>query len=83
MMSQAISPGTQKVYELERVCRMWEACRSSFYSRQKKATKHKRGPKPIISDNELLGLIKEDLAATPFKGEGHRKVHARLKPKPV
>jgi putative transposase len=79
MMSQAISPGTQKVYGLERVCRMWEVCRSSFYSRQKKTTKHKRGPKPTISDSELLGLIKKDLAATPFKGEGHRKVHARLK----
>jgi len=39
----------------------------------------KRGPKPILSDEELLELIREDLAASPFQGEGHRKVWARLR----
>lgn len=39
----------------------------------------KRGPKPKIPDEGLLVMIKKDLATTPFKGEGHRKIHARLK----
>jgi transposase InsO family protein len=33
----------------------------------------------LIKEEELLIKIREDLKATPFKGEGHRKVHARLK----
>jgi transposase InsO family protein len=40
--------------------------------------KKKRGPKPKVTDEELLELIKEDLEASPFIGEGHRKVWARL-----
>ncbi len=39
----------------------------------------KRGPKPRISDGELLVWIKADLASSPFLGEGHRKVWARLR----
>jgi len=39
----------------------------------------KRGPKPRLSDKRLLALIQEDLKSTPFIGEGHRKVWARLK----
>ena len=39
----------------------------------------RRGPKPKIADPELLGHILGDLAASPFTGEGHRKVWARLR----
>ena len=39
----------------------------------------KRGPKPLIADEKLLALIREDLASSPFHGEGHRKVWARLR----
>jgi putative transposase len=38
----------------------------------------KRGPKTTLDDDALLALIRADLAASPFKGEGHRKVWARL-----
>jgi transposase InsO family protein len=38
----------------------------------------KRGPKTALDDAALLALIRADLAASPFTGEGHRKVHARL-----
>jgi putative transposase len=79
-MSQAISPSTGKPYGLERVCFAWEVSRSTFYSRQKKnEQKKKTGPKSMTSDTELLSLIKKDIAQSPFKGEGHRKIHARLK----
>jgi transposase InsO family protein len=39
----------------------------------------KRGPKTALSDAPLLELIRADLAASPFQGEGHRKVWARLR----
>ena len=39
----------------------------------------KRGPKTALSDAELLELIRADLTASPFQGEGHRKVWARLR----
>lgn len=39
----------------------------------------KRGPKPSIADADLWALIRADLAASPFQGEGHRKVWARLR----
>ncbi len=39
----------------------------------------KRGPKTPLSDAELLVEIRADLDASPFQGEGHRKVTALLK----
>lgn len=83
-MSQTISPSANRPYGLERVCQSWEVCRSTHYHRQKnegKLNPGKRGPKPKISNSELLEIIKEDIATSPFKGEGHRKIHARLKRK--
>lgn len=38
----------------------------------------KRGPKPALDDPTLLALIRADLAGSSFRGEGHRKVWARL-----
>ena len=39
----------------------------------------RRGPKPKMPDADLLKAIRADLAASPFTGEGHRKVWARLR----
>lgn len=76
-MSQAISPPTGKPYGLKRVCEVWDIARCSFY--RKCRTPEKRGPKPIVEEKILLEKIQKDLQTTPFRGEGHRKVHARLK----
>ena len=38
----------------------------------------KRGPKTALSDEELAEEIRTVLKASPFLGEGHRKVKARL-----
>jgi len=84
-MSQTVSEGSAKPYGVERVCDVWEQARSTFYDRQERVQKlaqgikpGKRGPKPYLSDAELLDLIRRDLAASPFRGEGHRKVWGRL-----
>lgn len=86
-MSRTVSPSTGKVYGVERVCSAWGVPRSSFYHElstvpradEEEPAKHKRGPRTDIGDDELLALIKEDLEASPFVGEGHRKVWARLR----
>ena len=43
------------------------------------SVKKKRGPVPGLSDEDLLEAIKHVIATSKFKGEGHRKVWARLK----
>lgn len=85
-MSEAISESTGKRYGIQRVCHAWDRPRSSVYARRQRAEKRReddvparRGPKPKVSDEALLAAIKADLERSPFQGEGHRKVHARLR----
>jgi transposase InsO family protein len=79
-MSASISPSTGQRYGLRLVCRVWEAPRSTvFYRRHERPAPRKRGPKPVIPDADLVPMIREDLAASPFREEGHRKVYYRLK----
>ncbi len=79
-MSATISPSTGLRYGMRLVCRVWAAPRSSvFYRRQGRPEPRRRGPKPLIPDAELIPMIREDLANSPFREEGHRKVYYRLK----
>ena len=84
-MSRETSPGAGKPYGLERVCQVLEFPRSTIYAQQTRETNVvpwppvRRGPKPKISDTDLLAAILADLEASPFVGEGHRKVWARLR----
>lgn len=83
-MSRAASPFTGRLYGVVRVTREWELARSSFYHRRALAAQPdrvlgRRGPKTAWSDAGLLEKIREVLAASPFYGEGHRKVWARLR----
>jgi putative transposase len=80
-MSAATSPSTQRPYGVQRVCRIWAIPRSTFYGASRPADSapaRPRGPKPPVDDESLLAAIRADLAASPFSGEGHRKVWARL-----
>jgi putative transposase len=85
-MSGETSEGTGKSYGLERVCQVLEFPRSTIYAQQARESAkvvplfaQRRGPKPKVSDADLLAAIRADLAASPFTGEGHRKVWARLR----
>lgn len=68
---------------ISRVCLVLEAPRSTVYARRgtggDPAPAAKRGPKTALSDEELLEEIREVIASSPFAGEGHRKVTARLR----
>jgi len=82
-MSQTQSPSTGRIYGRARVLAVWRLPRSTFYARQHRARKpaspQRRGPKTSYTDTDLLERIRAILAASPFHGEGHRKIWARLR----
>jgi putative transposase len=63
------------------VCRVLSAPRSTIYARRAGAGElpGRPGPATSISDAELVRLIRRVLEASPFAGEGYRKVRARLR----
>jgi putative transposase len=80
-MRAAVSPSTGWRYPLTMVCQVWRVARSSVYATgpvTAKAPTGRRGPKPVVTDAILVEAIRVVLAATPFHGEGYRKVRARL-----
>lgn len=85
-MSREISMGAGKPYGLERVCQVLEFPRSTIYAQQARESAkvvplrpQRRGPRPKLPDADLLSAIRADLTDSPFTGEGHRKVWARLR----
>lgn len=70
---------------ITRVCRLLAAPRSTIYARRvgvrpdASLDRAKRGPRTPLSDETLTGRIRAVIRATPFVGEGHRKVAARLR----
>lgn len=82
-MSQATSSSSDRPYGVARVCAVWEVPRSTLYARR--VRRHvggagaKRGPKTAWPDADLTEEIRSVLVRSPFLGEGHRKVWARLR----
>jgi putative transposase len=80
-MRQQRSPGTGRRYPLTMICAVYRLARSSVYATvpaPPPGSPGKRGPKPRVSDDDLVDAIRAVLAACPFHGEGYRKVRARL-----
>lgn len=82
-MSASISPSTKRKYGLQRVCNVWGIPRSTIYNsrvrKQAALNKQKPGPVSWISDEDLLEWIRSVIEKSKFKGEGHRKIWARLR----
>ena len=84
-MSATRSPTTGRHDPLTQVCAVYRVPRSTAYTAAARTTAApaspgaKRGPKTPASDETLVAAIRAVLAATPFHGEGHRKVRARLR----
>jgi putative transposase len=66
---------------LATVCRVTGAPRSTVYHRRSRGDTLgvRPGPVPVVSDEALTSLIRTVITNTPFAGEGHRKVRARLR----
>jgi putative transposase len=80
-MSAAVSPQNGRRYGLARVCRIWRVSRATVYRHRApsaEAPRRRAGPAGPMPDLALLTAIRAVLADTPFHGEGHRKVWARL-----
>ena len=83
-MSHTLSPSTQRPYGVVLVCQEWGLSRSTCYQQRARAeappaTPIKRGAKILYTDAVLTEHIRQVLATSPFLGEGHRKVWARLR----
>ena len=85
-MSLAVSPSSGRPYGLARVCRVWKAARATIYRHRlppRAESPRRPGPVGPMPDPALVETIRAVLAASPFHGEGHRKVWARLRMKGV
>src|SRR4051794_21880071 len=81
-MSRTVSPSSGKPYGLARVCRVWRAARASVYRHlapSRPEPPRRPGPVGPMPDPALVEAIRAVLGASPFHGEGHRKVWARLR----
>src|SRR3982751_4147878 len=80
-MSRTVSPSSGRPYGLARMCRVWRAARATVYRHLSSRPKPPRRPGPVgpMLDAALLEAIRAVLTASPFHGEGHRKVWARLR----
>jgi len=83
-MSQQVSSATKRRYPVSRICKAWGIARSSvhFHRTRLRAVlppASRRGPQGPCSDEVLVERIREVLRASPFVGEGYRKVWARLR----
>ena len=82
-MRRTVSPETGRRYPLTMICAVFRVPRSTVYRATAAApaavrVAAKRGPKTAYSDAEVVEAIHAVLAASPFHGEGYRKVRARL-----
>jgi putative transposase len=79
-MSRHVSPSTNRPYGVLRVTRVWDRSRATVY-RRRGAPRPRRRPGPLgpMRDAVLVEAIRARLAASPFHGEGYRKVWARLR----
>lgn len=81
-MSRRISPSAHRPYGIARVLRVWELPRSTFYAQRERRIQPatgRRGRTPTLDDAALLAQIRVVIAESPFHGEGHRKIWARLR----
>lgn len=80
-MASQISSYTGKRYPMRLILSIAELSSSAWYDKRprKGSNRGKPGPKPFLSDDEVLSGIKTYLKAPVFNSEGYIKIHKRLK----
>jgi putative transposase len=70
----------EKAYPVRLVLKVAALSSAAWYTPSRaKSERQRPGPKPLVSDEELLAAIRQDLATSRFHSEGHKKVRARLR----
>ena len=87
-MRGTASDASGRRFPTRMLCKVFGVASSSLYASLARAAttggpapaaRHRPGPKPKIPDAELLQWIRQVIKDSPFHGEGHRKIHARLR----
>jgi putative transposase len=81
-MSRRASPSTSRACGILRVARLWGISRATLYRHrpcEQPGSRRRPGPVGPMPDEALVEAVRELLAASPFHGEGHRKIWARLR----
>ena len=80
-MSRQVSPSTNRPYGLQRVARLWGVARATVYRHRRPDQGERRRPGPVgaMANEALVEAIRKLLRGSPFHGEGHRKLWARLR----
>jgi putative transposase len=82
-VSRQVSPSANRAYGVLRVTRVWRRSRATLYRHRCQCDEPRQGRRPgplgPMPDPVLVTAIRELLANSPFHGEGHRKVWARLR----
>ena len=82
-MSAVLSISTRRPYGVTRVCRMWGVPRAGIYRGRRviapSTPRRRPGPQGPMPNAALVEAIRSVLLASPFHGEGYRKVWARLR----
>jgi len=87
-VAEALAVSEELPAPLATVCRVAGVSRSAACEQRRRRgvsepVRRRPGPVGAMSDDKLLAEIREVLAASPFVGEGHRKVWARLRRRSV
>ena len=79
-MSRERSPSVGRIYGVALVSRLLRVARATVYRHRRPATERRcSGPVGPMPDDELVAAIRSLLAGGPFRGEGYRKIWARLR----
>ena len=87
-MAEALAVSEELPAPLATVCRVAGVSRSAACEQRRRRgasepVRRRPGPVGAMSDGKLLAEIRQVLANSPFVGEGHRKVWARLRRRSV
>lgn len=82
-MATQRSVSTGKPYPMRQILSVAELSSSAWYDKRprKGSQRSKPGPRPYLSDDEVLSEIKAYLRSPDFNSEGYIKIHARLRRK--
>lgn len=79
MMKGKVSESQNRPYPMEMILKIAGLSSAAWYRRKSDTGNKKRpGPKPLITDEDLLSEVKTEINMSVFNGEGYEKIHKRM-----